>query len=292
MEERKIKLFTDKLTSEPTKYEVSDIGGGNTEEKEIAFAGAVTQAGTKNKAEYFNNIQKNLLYKVEGIRAIEGINEKYDIAITGSSSFSLFEYQFLFVPDVTNTHSGVNSILRFNTAEYQIKIEEGTLERDVKADDLRAGIQYYGYLDHSNGKVLFKKQAIKTIYADSAELKLETIINEGDIAITKDNGFTYDIVDTATLGGITIDYDDELHIELANGKYAVLRIDATVIEYARKISDDNYNIGITKLKYREGSVQINCYGDSTTFGLGTDVATTGTPTNFGDGSTYSHDPIS
>lgn len=290
-ETRNIQLFSDKLTSEPTKYRIQDVGGGNDEEKEIEFIGAVSQAGTKNKAEYFNNIQESLTYKVGGVRAIEGSDEKYDISITGSTSVAVFEYQFLFIPDVTNTHSGANSILRFNSTEYTIKIEEGESERAVIPGDLIANIQYYGWLDHNNGKVLFSKPKGEIIYADATALKAASI-SEGSIAITQDNGFTYDIVNTATLGGITIDYDDELHIELANGKYAVLRIDATVIERAKNINDFRCCKSITKLKYRQSIVQINCYGDSTTFGTGTDVATTGDPTYFGDGSTYPDDQIS
>jgi len=185
-ETRNIQNFSDKLTSEPNKYEIRDVGGGNEENKEIEFIGSVTQAGTKNKAEYFNNIQKNGLYKIQGIRAIEGLDEKYDIAITGSSSVTVFEYQFILIPDVTNTNSGSNVLLRFNAVEYTIKIEGDGVERDVIAGDLVANSQYIGYLDHANGKFLLKKfQENRTTFDTIAQLQTATWLLEDDVVKIK-----------------------------------------------------------------------------------------------------------
>ena len=68
----KMTKFKDLLVDTPNRYTV------NGEVKTIVFApNTITQEGTKDKAEYFNEMQKNGLYNVNATRAVEGTVEFY-----------------------------------------------------------------------------------------------------------------------------------------------------------------------------------------------------------------------
>jgi len=59
--------------------------------------------GTKDKTEYVNEMQKNLLYNVNATRVVEGTVEFYDIVIEGSDTFDVFDTQFIINFNETNT---------------------------------------------------------------------------------------------------------------------------------------------------------------------------------------------
>lgn len=140
----KMTKFKDLLVDTPNRYTV------NGEVKTIVFApNAVTQEGTKDKAEYFNEMQKNGLYNVNATRVVEGTVEFYDIAIEGSDIFDVFDTQFIINFNETNTK--LNPVLRFNGNNYYIRFIENFIDIDVPIGYLQK--TYICFLDSTNNKV-------------------------------------------------------------------------------------------------------------------------------------------
>lgn len=115
----KIINFKDLKVEHPNRYKVTDSNG--TEDiKKIDFdPGLIYQPGTPESAENFNNIQKNCIYEVSGVRILEGQEEIYDISIDGFNNFEFENLKILMTPNATNTIKG--SFIRLNGAKYIIK---------------------------------------------------------------------------------------------------------------------------------------------------------------------------
>lgn len=115
----KIINFKDLKVEHPNRYKVTDSNG--TEDiKKIDFdPGLIYQQGTPESAENFNNIQKNCIYEVNGVRILEGQEEIYDISIDGFDNFEFESLKILMTPNATNTIKG--SFVRLNGAKYIIK---------------------------------------------------------------------------------------------------------------------------------------------------------------------------
>lgn len=115
----KIINFKDLKVEHPNRYKVTDSNG--TEDiKKIDFdPGLIYQPGTPESAENFNNIQKNCIYEVTGVRILEGQEEIYDISIDGFNNFEFENLKILMTPNTTNTIKG--AFVRLNSAKYIIK---------------------------------------------------------------------------------------------------------------------------------------------------------------------------
>lgn len=110
-------------------------------------------------------------------------------------------------------------------------------------------------------------------------------------------GSWWEVKSTLKIEANTITIDDELHlmVNLVGGGTGIAECQLTsVIEYARELNSKKYIDTFAKLRRRQ-TISIGAKGDSITFGQFTGqtgaIITSGTATNFGDGSTYSHDQI-
>lgn len=109
-----MKFFKDWLVQKANTYIIDGVPKVLTRD-----FGTIYQEGDKDKAEYFNEIQKNCIYSVNATRVVEGVLEIYDISITGSDVFPLFNTKLLINFNETNTK--VDSVLRWNGKTYQIR---------------------------------------------------------------------------------------------------------------------------------------------------------------------------
>lgn len=109
-----IKFFKDWLVQKSNTYLIDGIPKILTRD-----FGTVYQEGDKDKADYFNEIQKNCVYSVNATRVVEGVVEIYDISLTGSDVFPLFNTQFLV--DFNETNTKVDPVLRWNGKTYAIR---------------------------------------------------------------------------------------------------------------------------------------------------------------------------
>ncbi|MGL5054451.1 MAG: hypothetical protein ACRC54_02035 [Fusobacteriaceae bacterium] len=104
--------FVDTILKDPNKYSVDGV------DKIIIPNWSIEKEGTLDKAEYFNKIQKNCIYKVYGSREMENTEEIYDINISGMVEFGDLDINLLFIPDKVNTTQ--NLFIRFNKKKYKI----------------------------------------------------------------------------------------------------------------------------------------------------------------------------
>lgn len=104
--------FVDTILKDPNKYTVDGV------DKIIIPNWSIEKEGTLDKAEYFNKIQHNCIYKVYGVRQLENAEEIYDIDISGIKEFGDLDINLLFIPDNTNTSQ--NLFIRFNEKKYKI----------------------------------------------------------------------------------------------------------------------------------------------------------------------------
>jgi hypothetical protein len=163
--------FKDLLVDTPNRYTV------NGEVKTIVFSpNTITQEGTKDKAEYFNEMQKNGLYNVNATRVVEGTVEFYDIAIEGSDIFDVFDAQFIINFNETNTK--LNPVLRFNGNNYYIRALEKFIDVDVQISSLQK--TYIGFLDSANNKLKLMNYERKLTFDTVADLQTATWLIEGD----------------------------------------------------------------------------------------------------------------
>lgn len=168
----KMTKFKDLLVDTPNRYTV------NGEVKTIVFSpNTITQEGTKDKAEYFNEMQKNGLYNVNATRAVEGTVEFYDIAIEGSDIFDVFDTQFIINFNETNTK--LNPILRFNNNNYYIRFIENFTDIDVTIGYLQK--TYIGFLDSANNKLKLMNYERKLTFDTVEDMQTATWLVEGDI---------------------------------------------------------------------------------------------------------------
>ena len=167
----KMTKFKDLLVDTPNRYIV------NGEVKTIVFApNAVTQEGTKDKAEYFNEMQKNGLYNVSATRVVEGTVEFYDVSIEGSDIFDVFDTQFIINFNETNTK--LNPVLRFNNNNYYIRALKGFIDIDVQVGSLQK--TYIGFLDSANNKLKLFGNEKKLTFDTAADMQNATWLVEGD----------------------------------------------------------------------------------------------------------------
>ena len=167
----KMTKFKDLLVDTPNRYTV------NGEVKTIVFSpNTITQEGTKDKAEYFNEMQKNGLYNVNATRVVEGTVEFYDIAIEGSDIFDVFDTQFIINFNETNTK--LNPVLRFNGNNYYIRFIENFIDVDVPISYLQK--TYIGFLDSTNNKLKLMNYERKLTFDTVAESQTATWLIEGD----------------------------------------------------------------------------------------------------------------
>lgn len=115
----KIINFKDLKVEHPNRYKVTDSNGSEDIKKIDFDPGLIYQQGTPESAENFNNIQKNCIYEVNGVRILEGQEEIYDISIDGFDNFEFESLKILMTPNATNTIKG--SFVRLNGAKYIIK---------------------------------------------------------------------------------------------------------------------------------------------------------------------------
>lgn len=120
----------------------------------------------------------------------------------------------------------------------------------------------------------------------------------GDKIFSKMYGGSYwEIKPSVTIEGVSINFDDELHllVNLKTGGTGIAECQlSSVIDYAKTINSKKYIDTFAKLKRRQVT-KLGNKGDSITFGQYTGqtgaIVTSGTDTNFGDGSTHSHNQI-
>lgn len=129
----KITNFKDLKVEYPNRYKVTEQDG-SSKLKTITFEpGEIYQEGTKESAEVFNNINKNCIYRVDGIFTTEGQEEIYDINIQGIEDFEFENLQILVNPSSSNTKESV--FIRLNGQKYVVRHNLAT----VKANDILTG---------------------------------------------------------------------------------------------------------------------------------------------------------
>lgn len=181
MESRNMQKFQDLIGTGLQKYILKETGQPDKNVELTFNPTLITQAGSKDRADYFNNIQKSLLYKVAGTRATEGTSDVYSIAITGSDVFDIFETQLLFIPNETNSKTAANVKLKFNGNYYQIKIKNDGEIRDLIASDIRPSEEYIGWLDITNGFFIIKGTSLKYVFKTIAELEAANWLKLNDV---------------------------------------------------------------------------------------------------------------
>ena len=124
-----LKKFVDTLAKFPTRFRI------NNEQKEVVQDWEIVEEGTKDKAEYFNEIQKNGLYREKAIKTIEESKEIYDINILGIEEFGNFNANILIGFDTGNISEQPQ--LRLNKEKYNLVSKVGNLKiGDIKNGDI------------------------------------------------------------------------------------------------------------------------------------------------------------
>ena len=112
--------------------------------------GAVYQEGSDVDATVINEIQKHNVYKCDATRVIEGVNEIYDVAITGSDSFPVFDA--LIVVNFNETNTKDNPLLRLNNLNYSIRKASEFSDIGFSIGTLKG--KYFGYIDIASSKFI------------------------------------------------------------------------------------------------------------------------------------------
>ena len=124
----KIIPFKDMRVEKPDTYKITR-SDGIEEIVKIEFApGMIYEQGTKDNAENFNSIQNNCVYRVDGVRKIEGNEEIYDIVITDYSNYTPSDLTILINIDSSNTTEAPK--IRLNKEKYSIINEFGNVPID------------------------------------------------------------------------------------------------------------------------------------------------------------------
>lgn len=108
--------FIDTIANFPTRF---FVGGVSTI---IEQNWDITQIGTKDKAEYFNEIQKNGLYTTIGTKSSVTGGEVYTLDLQNYDDFGAYDINLLMTVVDTNTTS--NLTLRIGTNDYPIKKQQ------------------------------------------------------------------------------------------------------------------------------------------------------------------------
>ncbi|GKW05668.1 SGNH/GDSL hydrolase family protein [Pectobacterium carotovorum] len=125
------------------------------------------------------------------------------------------------------------------------------------------------------------------------DAKNHPYFNENDRVLISETGYLYEYVNSNFLINdqplTEIKFDDEINILINSG--GMLRF--CDYEKARTKSTENISRVAGKVKDRNSSISIDCFGDSITFGQALEksegaINKTGSATNFGDGSTHQH----
>lgn len=117
----KIVLFKDMVLEYPNRYRQKIQG---SEDKIVTLTmepGTVHEQGTKEKSEYFNEIQRNCLYSIEGQRIVDTGKDVYTASIQGLPEFiqSLGEFPANLLIQFNETNRYENPLLRLGTYEFR-----------------------------------------------------------------------------------------------------------------------------------------------------------------------------
>ena len=112
--------------------------------------GTVYQEGSDVDATVINEIQKHNVYKCDATRVIEGVNEIYDVAISGSDSFPVFDA--LIVVNFNETNTKDNPLLRLNNLNYSIRKASEFSDIVFSIGTLKG--KYFGYIDIASSKFI------------------------------------------------------------------------------------------------------------------------------------------
>lgn len=117
--------FIDMLVQFPYRYSLKESGVADKEVEIKLSPGQIYEDGTKDKADYFNEIQKNCLYSVKGTRKLEGLDEIYDVTVPGLDTFGIFDIKLLLEVDADSTQAG--SKIRVLGEKYTITTNNGNI---------------------------------------------------------------------------------------------------------------------------------------------------------------------
>ena len=109
----KLTNFIDTIAQFPTRF---FVGGVSTT---IEQNWGIQQIGTKNKAEYFNEIQKNNLINTNAIKSFISGGELYTTDLEGYDDFGAFDINLLV--NFSETNTGSNLVLKIGAIDYPMK---------------------------------------------------------------------------------------------------------------------------------------------------------------------------
>ena len=170
---------------------------------------------------------------------------------------------------------------------------------------VEAGVIYVVVLDHTSGVFATDLAAGKlAVYQNvGSEVKYTTVANmQSDntvvgtfvYVIDSFEGSWWKCYSTSEIipgeSQTEVDDADESIVFQTNGNFLVFDVDRNA-GLLKKLDANQYRDWFARVTARSGSLHINCYGDSITFGQADPgdagaVDRIGDPTNFGDGSTY------
>ena len=220
-----IKFFKDWLVQKSNTYLIDGIPKVLTRD-----FGTVYQEGDKDKADYFNEIQKNCVYQVNATRVVEGVVEIYDISLNGSDVFPLFNTQFLVNFNETNTK--VDPVLRWNGKTYAIRKNYRFDSKQFEIGEIRK--RNLMVLDQTNSIALVSELSFESLIFDTvSKMQSAMSLKLGDVVetlgyTTKNDGLGRKYIITAT------DVDS---LGIAVGSY-----------FASKFYDDNTSY-VGKIEY-------------------------------------------